>query len=303
MPLRIITADERLAQRDRRKVTMCIFGRAKIGKTSLILTLPPEETLLFDFESGDFSIPSEFPLAVQLGPIRTWPDALNAICLVAGPDPARIGNETFSTDHYQFVCAENAAGRLFGRTIDLAPINYVYFDSITDLTRVAMLWAGQQPEAFSDKKPGARDLRGQYGLLGREVVQTLKHVQHVPDKSVFFVGGLDRRIDDFGRETFEPQTEGQKIGSEIPFITDHVVTLSDFDYSPDIGWTHNFGKGQYRMLCCKSPNPWGLPAGTRAGTGIEVLEEAHLGHLISKIRKFQHTNLVYGRPDQLVTAN
>ncbi len=215
---------------------MCIFGRAKIGKTSLILTLPPEETLLFDFESGDLSI-QNFGGAT-IGPIRTWPDAINAICLIAGPDPARIGDDNFSEAHYQFVCKENAEGRLFGQPLDVAKYTNVYFDSISDLTRVVLQWASKRPEAFAEKS-GRPDLRGQYGLLGREVMQTLKHVQHAPGKSVFFVGGLDHRVDAFGRETFEPQTEGQKVGSDLPYVVDQIVTLSDFDYDDQTGWVHN----------------------------------------------------------------
>lgn len=279
MALKLITADERLAQRGN-KIIAVIAGRAKVGKTSLILTLPQPETLLLDFESGDLSIQDFAGDAIK---IRTWPDALNAICLVAGPDPARSGADTFSQEHYDFVAAENASGNLFGRPLDIERYRYVYVDSISDMTRVAMQWAGYQPEAVAEKT-GRRDMRGQYGLLGREVVMTLRHLQHTPGKSVFFVGGLDVFKDDFGRETYEIQTEGAKTGAEIPYIVDQVICLSDFDYSETAGWTHNLGKGQFRALCCKSPNPWGLPAGDRSGN-LDLIEEPHLGRLIEKIRR------------------
>ena len=39
MALRLITATERLAETER-KVSIAIAGRAKVGKTSLLLTLP-----------------------------------------------------------------------------------------------------------------------------------------------------------------------------------------------------------------------------------------------------------------------
>jgi hypothetical protein len=55
----------------------------------------------------------------------------------------------------------------------------VFVDSITDLTRQAMAYAKQQPEAFSERT-GKPDVRGAYGLLGREVIQALKHLQHAP---------------------------------------------------------------------------------------------------------------------------
>ena len=40
-----------------------------------------------------------------------------------------------------------------------------------------MAWAKTRPEAFSDKT-GKPDTRGAYGLLAREVIALLKHLQH-----------------------------------------------------------------------------------------------------------------------------
>src|SRR5262249_31005929 len=57
-------------------------------------------------------------------------------------------------------------------------------------------------------------------------------------------GGLDRRVDEFGREAFELQTEGAKIGAQLPYIVDQVITMSDFDCDATTGvWTHNLGNG------------------------------------------------------------
>ena len=61
------------------------------------------------------------------------------------------------------------------------PKSIVFVDSITDLTRQAMLYAKRQPEAFSERS-GKPDVRGAYGLLGREVIQALKHLQHAPGR-------------------------------------------------------------------------------------------------------------------------
>ena len=40
-------------------------------------------------------------------------------------------------------------------------------------------------------------MRGAYGLLGREVIQALKHLQHAPGKTVIFVGVLEKVTDEF----------------------------------------------------------------------------------------------------------
>ena len=45
MALRIITADERLAEANR-KTTMAIFGPSGVGKTSLLKTLPAADDAL-----------------------------------------------------------------------------------------------------------------------------------------------------------------------------------------------------------------------------------------------------------------
>jgi hypothetical protein len=63
--------------------------------------------------------------------------------------------------------------------------------------------------------------------------------------------------------------------------------MSDFDYDAATGvWSHNLGKGAHRAFCCRSPNPWGLPAGDRSGR-LELIEEPHLGRLIAKINAQQ----------------
>ena len=40
-----------------------------------------------------------------------------------------------------------------------------------------MVWSKQQPEAVSERT-GKPDVRGAYGLLAREMITLLKHLQH-----------------------------------------------------------------------------------------------------------------------------
>ena len=117
-----------------------------------------------------------------------------------------------------------------------------------------MAWAKSRPEAFSDKT-GKPDTRGAYGLLAREVIGLLKHLQHAEGKTVIFVGILERVTDDMGRTTWQPQMEGGKAARELPGIVDQVMTLSLFSRDGD-GWRHDPDRGEHRRLVCRAGNPF-----------------------------------------------
>ena len=279
MALRIITADQRLAEA-RGKTTVALFGMAGVGKTSLLKTLPVETTLCIDLEAGMKSVQDWPGMSIS---IRSFPDAVDIACLIAGVNPAADPNSFFSEGHYNHVCQTYA---------DLVPVVadklIVFVDSITDLTRQAMAWAKTRPEALSEKT-GKLDTRGAYGLLAREVIGLLKHLQHAPGKTVIFVGILERVVDEFNREHWQPQMEGGKAGRELPGIVDQVISMSLFE--PDPGsesgtgsdaWRHEPSKGEVRRFVCRAGNPYGLPAKDRSGR-LDVTEPPDLGALLAKI--------------------
>jgi AAA domain len=158
----------------------------------------------------------------------------------------------------------------------------VFLDSITELTRQCMAWAKTRPEASSEKT-GKPDVRGAFGLLAREVIALLKHLQHAPGKTVIFVGVLERIVDEFNREHWQPQMEGGKAARELPAIVDQVITMSLFDADGD-SWRHEPAKGQVRRLVCRSGNSYGLPAKDRSGR-LDVTEPPDLGALLAKINR------------------
>ena len=75
------------------KTTMAIFGPSGVGKTSLLKTLPPEETLCIDLEAGMKSV-QDWP--GDSIPVRTFADALDIACLVGGINPAADPTGFFS---------------------------------------------------------------------------------------------------------------------------------------------------------------------------------------------------------------
>lgn len=273
MPVRIVTADERLSAQNN-KTLVAIFGPPGAGKTSLLKTLPSDRTVCLDLEAGMKSV-QDWPGASI--PIRSFVDFRDMAVLIGGPDPAADPNAWYSAQHHQ-----HARGVYAGSGLEefLQSKSVIFVDSITDLTRQAMAYAKQQPEAFSERT-GKPDVRGAYGLLGREVIQALKHLQHAPAKTVIFVGVLEKVTDEFNVTTWQPQMEGSKASRELPGIVDQVISLHMFSRDAEGGYVLD-EKASERRLVCRAGNPFGLPAKDRSGR-LDVTEPPDLGALLAKI--------------------
>jgi hypothetical protein len=259
--LPIITADQRLAEP--RGIKGCILGGSGIGKTSLLWSLNATTTLFMDLEAGDLAI--EGWKGDTIRP-RTWMDCCDFAVFIGGPNPSLRDDQAYSPAHHAAVCQK------FGDPAVLERYETLFVDSITVAGRLCFQWCKGQPEAFSEKT-GKPDVRGAYGLHGREMIAWLTHLQHTRRKNIWFVGILDEKLDDFNRKVFSPQIDGAKTGLELPGIVDQVITMIDV---PD-------AKGQpQRTFVCQTLNPFGYPAKDRSGR-LEVLEVPHLGKLMDKI--------------------
>ena len=129
-----------------------------------------------------------------------------------------------------------------------------------------MAWAKTRPEAFSEKT-GKPDVRGAYGLLAREVIALLKHLQHAPGKTVIFVGVLERIVDEFNREHWQPQMEGGKAARELPAIVDQVITMSLFARR---------SRSAGRRLAARAGQGPGAPPGVPLGQSLRPAGEGPL---------------------------
>lgn len=262
MSLRIVSADERLAEP--RGIKACIFGKSGIGKTSLLWSLPAEKTLFVDLEAGDLAVSGWPGATVRL---RTWQECRDFAVFIGGANPALRDDQAYSSAHHAAVAAE------LGDGVSFDAFETIFVDSITVAGRLCFQWCRGQPEAFSEKN-GKPDIRGAYGLHGREMIAWLTHLQHARARNVIFVGILDEKLDDFNRRVFSAQIDGSKTGLELPGIVDQVITMAEI-------------KGQdgtpSRAFVCQTLNPWGFPAKDRSGR-LDVVEEPHLGRLFEKIK-------------------
>ena len=266
--IKIIKADDRLKAVP--KVNVALFGPAGVGKTTQARTLDPKTTLFVDLEAGTLAI-QDWPgdvidvraTAQEYGKYP-WEIARAIALYVGGYDPSDATG-AYSKPVYE------AVAKAFS-SISLDKYETIFIDSITVASRECFKWSQVQPEAMSEKT-GKPDTRGAYGLLGREMIRWLTHLQHCP-KSIVVSGILDQEVDDLKRISWNPQVEGSKTARELPGIFDQVVTLQNFK---------NDDGTMYRAFVCQQQNPWNYPAKDRSGR-LELLEAPDLGALLKKIR-------------------
>ncbi|RDD34824.1 MULTISPECIES: ATP-binding protein [unclassified Wolbachia] len=263
MTLKIINNEERI--KTVTGVKMVIFGPYGIGKTSLLKTLVESTTLCLDFEAGLLAVQDWKGDSIN---IRTWNEARDIACLIGGPNPALRSDQAYSQRHH-----EHVSGKYKNLLSEVSKYRCIFVDSITVASRLCLLWAKMQPEAFSERS-GKQDMRAAYGLLAQEMMAWLNQFQHIRDKDTIIVGTLGQYLDDCNRPIWLPQCEGAKTASEIPGIVDEVISM--------VGIKKDNGT-EVRSFVCHTINSWGYPAKDRSGC-LNMVEEPHLGKLLAKIK-------------------
>lgn len=210
MTLKIISADERLAEK--RGAKILILGPSGVGKTWQLRTLDdPARALLVDSEAGDLAV---LDLPIPTIRIEDWAAARDLACRIGGPNPSFPPNTCYSDAHYKAI-----GGPLEG----LDSYDTIFINSLTAISRLSFRWAEQQPEAYSERS-GRKDVRGCYGLHGREMLLWLHQLQHARSKNIVLVGILELHIDDFKVATWQLQSEGAKTARELPGIVDEIIS-------------------------------------------------------------------------------
>ncbi len=259
MAFKIITADERMRQRT---ITCLLTGMYKVGKTYTLKTLPPESTLFLNIEAGDLAVTDWQGASIDL---LSWEDIKDVVCLIAGANPARRNNESYSQKHYDKALKQYP-------DMDVTKYKIVFFDSLTVASRVCLHWCKGQPQAFTDDgKPNAF---GVYGLLGAEMMDMCTHLHYASAVDVIFVMQMARDLDEYKRPMWGLQAEGKMLCDKLPYLVDQVMTLA---------WVEAEDGRKFRALITKSDNVYGYPAGDRSGR-LDQLEPPSIQHILDKAK-------------------
>ena len=230
MGLKIITAEERLAEKKGHKIVIC--GQSGVGKTTLARTLDSQTTLFMDLEAGDAAIEGWM---IDMVRPQTWAECRDFACFLGGPNPALTDDQPYSNAHYDYVKS------LYGDPLEMmSKYDSIFVDSITVAGRLCFQHCMGHADNKSERS-GKVDTRAVYGMHGREMMSWLTHLQHIRSKNVIFVGILDEKVDDYGRKIFELQIDGTKTGRELPGIVDEVITMAVM--------TGDENTGTYRAFC------------------------------------------------------
>lgn len=245
-----------------------IYGEYGVGKTTLVHSLPEDETLVLDLEAGLLAIDGWAGDSVE---IRQWEMARIWASLIGGVNPAVKDEKPYGKIYYDRACEYV---KLDPKSLD--KYKNIFIDSISVASRLCLDWAKKQPEAIT-KQNEVSNLKV-YGLLGQELIHWMTQLQHAKGKNIWFVGILDKKTDDVGNLVYEPQMEGSKGKLELPGIVDQVITMTILNGKDKEG-----NDVRNRVFITDKMNRWGFPAKDRSGK-LNVIEPPHLGKLMDKIK-------------------
>ncbi len=264
--LKIITADERIAFSQNRKIKLVIGGENGSGKTSLLLSpgLDPNIVLYIDVDKSSDAV-KELDEHLDRFEPETWQECKLFAAFLGGPNRAYKPGDDYGQKHYEY------AKEVFEKKFKLDKYKVIFWDCMSPTSILTGVWAEQQKKAYN--KDGVFDQRNWYGLIGSELVKFYNQLQRAPMHIIIAVT-LDLVTDEYNNQFHKMRIEGAKGARELLGIFNDFITLARVEIPPNSGQKH-------RAFVCTKDNSYNLPAKTRAG--LSEIEPPDLGHVIKKI--------------------
>ena len=276
--MRLQTLESR--QASKKGASILILGQHGIGKTSLCRQLDPRETLFVDVENSLQSLED------WAGPALTgfvdWTEIRDLACLIGGPVPSALPDESFSAAHYK-----RAMEKWPDAAKKIDEVDTIFWDSFTRSARLAQAFAERSPKTNAPK--GGKDKWAVFGMLADEMIAVIEHVQSRQDKNKVFVGIMDEAVDPMGRPVWEIQCPGSKTLKALPGILDNIASLVRVTVSEGCVSLANASTPQetpqFRALICQE-NPWKL-FGKHRGSALQMIEQPDLAGILRRLN--EHT--------------
>lgn len=273
------TATEKLTQN--RTPNILILGASGVGKTFSLQSLPPEQTVMLDCESGDISIDYStwncerlidvMKVSKEFG-VHPFELVMAVLMLAAGgPQPA-YGAE-YSPEKYQQACDALGGPGLFNGA------KYFVIDSLTQLDATCANYIQTVRRAEIVTKSGEVDGWKESKLHKSLMSNLVKVAQQIRDKSLILLAILDEKKNDSGFAEFKAQFK-PSVYEEVKGILDVVASMIMLP-------NPNNNNQLEQVLVTHPDNPWRLPAKKRGNFIPDVIPIRNKPGLYGVIRAIE----------------
>lgn len=176
------------------RTTILVYGKSKVGKTSLVKTLPADKTLVVDLESG-------------LLPLKGLDlNVFNCQVNKDGDPLERISRFKKFKTLLSLLQTEEKMSRF----------EWVVIDSVTELAQLLF-------EALQHSLPKKEQSFTLWALYADHLANLIKNIRDNPKFNFLLLAWEKEERDDIGRPSYGPDFGGGKVSNRVPHWVDEVL--------------------------------------------------------------------------------
>lgn len=241
-------------------VKMCIFGPTGMGKTSLLWSLPEDQTLFLDLEAGGSSVKGWNGYAVDYKDCNTWGKASDILKSFILHD---MENRTHD---FEKLCNKIGMDPDFYEKVE-----YIFIDSISALSQFCH-------EHYRKKYPQDSQNWDMYAKIAEDMIRVLKGVHEYCQKTVIYTCLTEEKRDKYNLKSIKPVMAGQSTFSHFP---KYIHCFLKLEYE---GREKESTSPLKRRFLCMSNEETQHFSKDRSGT-LDMYEEPNILNIIQKIKE------------------